>query len=149
LSLPLRDTNRDSEAESLLQESLAIERKLLHGESKEAADALRGLGVVLWREHRYAEAEAVEREALAIRRKLYGSESKDVADAMFRLAQILESEGRVDEAENMLREAAAISRKRARKSPDLQLAQTLEALAGLLQHKGDLPAAEAAARESV
>ena len=112
------DPARLDEAEALLRQAIAMQRKLRGEDSVQEANSLCGLGDVL--RHRahlsksgefysgLAEAETACRECLAIRRKRLGNDSREVASALDRLNVVLENEGKLAEAEGAIREALAI-----------------------------------------
>ena len=106
-----RDLGDYPKAEAMLQQALAI-RKKLHGEkSLPVASVLDQLGQVLHRMGKSGEAEADYRQALAIREELAGHESLDVASSLTHLGSLLRNVNKRDEAEAKLREGLALRRR--------------------------------------
>jgi TPR repeat protein len=126
-----------AESESLIQQSLAMRRKLLGNGHSDVAWSLQGLCEVLLQEGRHAEAEPLAREALTIRKKLYGEEHPDVARSLYYLARTLEAQGKLAEAVPFYRESLAIRLKLlGSEHPDT--AQALDSLGTALLDQGKL-----------
>jgi tetratricopeptide (TPR) repeat protein len=93
LGLMLRDQGDYDQSEKLLQESLAMKRRLLGEKHPELALALNNLALVLWRKGDLAEAESTYRQALAMQRELLGEAHPDVANTLNNLAFVLYDRG--------------------------------------------------------
>jgi tetratricopeptide (TPR) repeat protein len=100
------------EAESAIDQSVAIFRQRLGNDTSEVAWALNSLNIVLAEEGKLVEAERVIREAIAIRTKLPpGREPLAVGWHYERLAATIMKSGvtnRLPEAEEVLRKAIAV-----------------------------------------
>jgi serine/threonine-protein kinase len=95
LGLMYRDHGDYAQSESLLRESLAMDRRLLGDKHPELAVDLNNLGLVLWRKGDLAAAESTFRQALAMDRELLGDIHPDVATALDNLALVLNDKGDV------------------------------------------------------
>jgi serine/threonine protein kinase/tetratricopeptide (TPR) repeat protein len=133
-------------ARPLLEEALALRRKVHGPESVQVAETLNDLGVLLREKNEPAAAEAMLMQALAMRRKLLGPAHEDVAQTLVELGRLYSDRGFDDRAEPLMREALAIRRKRLGNSHH-ETATSLNELALVLWHEGDLSGAEAAFRE--
>jgi len=131
----------------MLEEALAINRRLLGNEDIEVANCLYELAEVLNITGTLAETEATVRQALAMQRKILGREHQDVASSLIELAEVQAAKGEWAEAEDTAREALAMRKKLlGDRHPDT--AFSLFYLSETLLHRGKLAEAEAAAHES-
>ncbi len=92
----------------LLEETLAIERRLFGPEHERLSRTLINLGVKHMGERNYELAESLLKEALAIRRRVYGNEHPATAIALFNLGSYYHNRQRWAEAEAAMREALTI-----------------------------------------
>jgi tetratricopeptide (TPR) repeat protein len=99
------------EARPLLEEVLAVQRRVLGAGHPDTAYAYGDLAYNLNRRGRYAEAEAASRTALAIRRRVLGEEHPDTASSYEDVANDQEDQGKHAEAEAGHRKALDIRRR--------------------------------------
>lgn len=111
LGLMLRDDGFYGQSEKLLEESLAMERRLLGDKHPDLALALNNLAQVQQLEGDLGAADATFRRALAMQRELLGSTHRDVANTLNNLAFVLSDEGDVHGALQAEGEALNIYRK--------------------------------------
>ena len=104
----LRNRGRRREAVPLLEEAVALQRRLAPG-SLELADALSELGRVRYNLGDYDAAEAVHQESLAVRRGLT-EQPAALAEGLSAMGSIAASRGRSEEAVAYHREALDIAR---------------------------------------
>jgi eukaryotic-like serine/threonine-protein kinase len=135
------------QAVPLLDEALAIRRKLLGPDHLEVAATLNALGNVLLDKGDFRAAEAVYREALAIRKKRLSPRAIELGESLNNLAGILDHRGSYDEAESLYRQSLDI--KRAAGGDTQNVANTLGNLAVMRHRKGDLDGTEALFREAL
>jgi serine/threonine-protein kinase len=95
-------------AESLMRESLAIERPILGERHPGIAAALNNLASTLQYQGRYDEAEAAYGEAIGIARETLGADHSQLGGFLENLATLLADGGRHAEAEPRYREAVRI-----------------------------------------
>jgi tetratricopeptide (TPR) repeat protein len=100
-----------AEAEGVLDESLAIRRRVFGPEHPTVAATLNHLGAVYRRQRRLEESEKLTREGLAIRVRLFGHEHLEVADSLRNLAIVLVDRGQRADGEAAAREMLAIRRR--------------------------------------
>jgi serine/threonine protein kinase len=100
----------DSNAQSLLERALDIQRRVLGSEHLETLESAASVGKVLRYRGRYPEAENLERQTLAIERRLLGPQHPNTLTSISDLANTLFSEGRYPEAEKLQRETLQIRR---------------------------------------
>ncbi len=94
------------EAERLVQEAVAVHRRIFTGPHRDRLAGLTALARVASARGRQGEAEAAQREGLALARHLYGDSSTAVAMAVANLAGYVQRQGRLDEAAILHDEAA-------------------------------------------
>jgi serine/threonine-protein kinase len=111
LGLLLRDHGDYDQSEKLLQESLAMERRLVGDRHPDVAEALNNLGVVQYRKGNLAEAESTYRQALALQRELLGDVHPGVALTLTNLAYVIYDTGDVEGALQVLGKSLEIYRK--------------------------------------
>ncbi|PWU08164.1 MAG: hypothetical protein C5B50_30165 [Verrucomicrobia bacterium] len=139
---------RDPEARLVLEEALAINRKLRGNEDIEVANCLSELIDVVFQTGTRAETEAMVRQLLAMQKKLLGPDHKDLARSLEMLARLQATKGEMAEAELTQREALATYRKvLGERHPDTL--NSFYNLAGILLRRGKLAEAEAVAREAL
>jgi tetratricopeptide (TPR) repeat protein len=109
LSLLLQDTNRLTEAETLMRCALLIDEKSYGAEHPRVAIELNNLSMLLKDTNRQAEAEPLMRRALAIDELSYGAVHPNVARDFNNLAVLLHATNRLAEAERLIRQALAIN----------------------------------------
>jgi tetratricopeptide (TPR) repeat protein len=104
----LAATGHYKEAQPLLEDVLAIRRKVLGEEHPQTANTHNNLAVSIDQQGRYKEAEQGFRKALAIRRKVLGNEHPDTAQSYNSLAANLCDQGRNGEAQELFQTALAL-----------------------------------------
>jgi serine/threonine protein kinase len=138
--------DRLTEARTVIEEALAINRRLLGEENIEVASCLSEVVNLLDDLGTRAETEEMARQALAIQRKILGPEHRDVALSLQSLAWALAEKGELVEAEDTMCKSLAMQRKLSGdRDPDV--AWALVDLSWMLLQRGKLVEAEAAARE--
>ena len=130
----------------LLEEALAVGRRVLGPEHEQLAQSLNDLGVLLDAKGDYAAAAPMLEQALGMRRKLLGNEHKDVAVTLVELGRVYSDQGFDGRAEPLFRESLAI-RKKVLGEEDHETAVSQADLATLLLHRGDLAGAESFFRQ--
>jgi eukaryotic-like serine/threonine-protein kinase len=144
----LRGQSKLAEAERVLREALAKQRKMVGSEHLEVATSLVGLSYLLRERGKLPEAETTAREALTIRKKLLGKQHSEVAQSLHVLAWNLYLQNKHTEAEALSREELAMSRKLLG-NDDPNVAWALRDLTSFLRDQGKLPEAETTIRESL
>jgi serine/threonine protein kinase len=132
----------------LLEQALAIGRRVFGSEHVRVAQGLNDLGVLQREMGNPAAAEPLLVESLRVRRRLLGNEAKDVAVTLVELARVLKDQGREAESEAPTREALAI-RKKIFGDEHRETATSKNELGLLLGERGDLAGAEPLFRENV
>ena len=97
-------------AKPLLEEALALSRRVHGPEHERVAQGLHDLGVLRRQTGNLTAAGPLLEDALAMRRRLLGAEHKDVADTLEALADLYGTRGE-GPLESVIREALAIRRK--------------------------------------
>ena len=133
-------------AESLVQRSVDLTRKLHGAKSPATADGLTALGSILMERGEYDRAESVLTEALAIRRP--AGDDTLTASTLGVLARVLAHKGDYDRAETLEREALAVDR-RVHGNDHLDVATDLNNLGVTLWRAEKLPAADSAIRAAL
>jgi serine/threonine-protein kinase len=136
--------DKDAEAEPLLRQALAIDRRI---GAESGSETRNYLALVLERKGEYPEAAQLLREAEEIGRRRFGADSPDYAISLHNLGSVLIDLGDWNGAESKLREALAIRRKVLGDNHPM-LEYSLNNLAFVLREKGDWAAAEPFAREN-
>jgi len=98
-------------AQSLFEQALDIQRRVLGPENRDTLSSMYRLSWVLNKQGHYAEAEKLQSETLNIQRRVLGNEAPDALASMNNLAAELFSLGRFAESEKMDRETIAIRRR--------------------------------------
>ncbi len=149
LGWALAQKGKSPEAEAVLREGLAIQKRLQDHHDTIPSDQfdditselLNVLGGVLQIEGKLSEAEAVYRESLAVQTKLYGDESQAVAATLIDLSIVLNREGKLPEGEEMERKALVLDQKLLGKEHP-GVANALANLGATLADEGKLSEAE-------
>jgi len=102
---------RDEEAERLLHEVVTGYRNLEGANSRDEANALSVLSLVVQERGRYAEAEQYSRQAVAIYRKI-GPDAPGTLTAMSNLSLLLQQDGKFADAESLEREVLEVQRRK-------------------------------------
>jgi CHAT domain-containing protein/tetratricopeptide (TPR) repeat protein len=102
---------RARDAQPLLEQLLAIRKKVLGEEHPDTAQSYNMLARSLLLQGKFVEAEASYRKALAIRQKLLGEEHPDTAQSYDGVASSLHLQSKFPEAQEDYRKALAIRRK--------------------------------------
>jgi tetratricopeptide (TPR) repeat protein len=139
---------RYREAHSLLEQVVAILRKMLGEEHPETAKIYNNLASNLDAQGKHKEAEEGYRKALAIQRKVLGEEHPDTAASYNNLAFNLNAQGKYQEAEEGFRKALAICRKLLGEE-DPHTAMSYNNVAGNLNDQGKYPEAEEGFRKAL
>jgi non-specific serine/threonine protein kinase/serine/threonine-protein kinase len=105
LAIILSEENRLPEAESLLQQTLDIQRRVLGPEHPETLKSMDSLATLMSGEGRYSDAAKLERETLDIQRRVLAPDNPDAAVVEYNLACFLAHLGQKDEALTLLRHA--------------------------------------------
>ncbi len=136
-----------AEARRLLEESLAVRRRLHPELDANVAATLQKLSEIVALGGDYARAEALGREALALRRRLSaGRDDAGVAESVLRLGRVLSQKGAHAAAEANFREALTLAR---RLDDRRTLAMALDRYAILLLERDRAVEAEALLREAL
>jgi non-specific serine/threonine protein kinase/serine/threonine-protein kinase len=137
-----------SRAQSLLQGSVDIRRRVLGPENPDTLRSMNDLARTLDHEGQYAEAESLVRQTLDIERRVLGPEHPDTVWSISNLGISLTREGRFAEAENLLREALE-TRRRVLGSAHPQTLTSMSNLAAVLSDEGKQGEAEKLLRETL
>jgi tetratricopeptide (TPR) repeat protein len=111
LGLLLRTKGDYEQSEKLLQESLAMYRRLLGDRHPYVGTALNNLALVQHRKGDLAEAESTYRQALALQRELLGPVHPNVANTLTNLAYVIYDKGDSQGALQVLGQSLEIYRK--------------------------------------
>jgi len=141
LGVTFRDLGRYSEAQPLLEQALAIRRRLLGSAHPAVAESLMDLGELLNQTTDLTRAESLFREAVAIERSTFGADGLETAEALNGLGSVLRKQGDYAQAEAVNREALGI-RQRRLPADHAKVAQSLRMLGAVLHDRGDYKAAE-------
>ena len=128
-------------AQSLLQRSADIRRRVLGPENLETLRSLDDLGWILNQQGHAAEAEKLQRETVATRRRVFGEDNLDTLKSMSNLAWTLDREGNYAEAEKLERKVLE-TRRRLGKTEERDTLAAINNLAATLGHKGQYAEAE-------
>jgi HlyD family type I secretion membrane fusion protein len=109
LALLLMATNRQVEAEAILQRALAMAEEVHGAEHQRVATRLNNMAQVLLKTGRLAEAEPLLRRALAINEKVHGPHHPSIATNLSNLTSLLHATNRSSEAEPLMHRALAIN----------------------------------------
>jgi len=148
LARSLSALGRLAEAQPLLQEALASERRRFGPEHMYVAQSLNELGMLARLRGRPADAEALQREALGLFRKLLGDEHSYTGRAWLGLGDALLDEAAVDGAEAAYRQSLAVFRKQLPAGHDLIATASLGLGRALVAQRG-YEQAEPLLRESL
>ena len=100
-----------AEAVPLIQQALAIRRRILGDDHPDTAISLNNLALLYSAQGRYGEAESLYKQALAIVRRVLGEDHPNTAISLSSLALLYQSQGRYGEAEPLHQQALAIVRR--------------------------------------
>jgi serine/threonine protein kinase/tetratricopeptide (TPR) repeat protein len=128
-------------AQPLLEQALALGRRVAGPEHPRVAQSLNDLGVLLRERGNYRAAASTLEEALAMRRRLLGDEHKDVAVTLVELGRVYVDRAQDERAEPLFRTALAIRRK-VLGEEHRNTATSLSDLGLLLFRRGELREAE-------
>ncbi len=144
----LLDRTRYADAAPLLEESLAVRRRLFGPSHPLVARSLLRIGTVAHTRRDYAAAERIVGEALDLTRAACGEDHPETARATLHLAIMRFSTGDLESAESLLLRALAVFRS-ALGPRHAESASALTSLAKVLHARGDLAEAESAFREAL
>ena len=88
-----------AQAEGILRESLAIDRRVLGNDNEDMPISINNLATILVDEGKCSDAIPLHEESLALRHRFYGEPSAEVATALGNYARALDCAGRYAEAE--------------------------------------------------
>ena len=141
-------TARAPEGLPLLEQAVAILRRVYGANHPAVVNGLIGLSDAQGGKPDYAAAEKTLREALPIARALYGQQHPNIANILSRLGTVLVYQRRLEEAEPLAREALAMRiALLGEQHPDVQLQRT--ELARLLQTQGRYDQADTLYRQAL
>jgi serine/threonine-protein kinase len=135
LALLRRDQGRFEDAETLLQESLAIRRHEFGDDHLETALVRANLAEVAFRDGRIPEAQSAMQRVLAVRSRQRGEDHPDVAMCLYNLGRYRESAGDLEGALELHERALAL-RRRALRPAHPDLSRSLVAAARLHLQRG-------------
>jgi serine/threonine protein kinase/Tfp pilus assembly protein PilF len=139
---------RLADAEPMLRQALAMERKDLSPNDPELAEVLSSLGLILEYQNKLNEAEPLFREALAIDRGVPPPGSPNLARSLNNMADLFVNQGKPADAEPLFREGLALQRSTLPKGhPDIAI--ILRNLAVVEEKQGRLQDAEGMLREAL
>jgi eukaryotic-like serine/threonine-protein kinase len=141
-SLGLHDAARP-----LVEEGLALRRRLLPADDPELIESIARLSVVATEQGKFGEAEALTREALAASVRRFGAGSAEASQRTTRLAVLLHNRGRLDESIEVQKRALAIAD--ALGPPDESYLTGLNNLGSLYLDSGRLKEAEPVIRRTL
>lgn len=137
-----------AKAQPLLENALAINRRLFGNEHQEVAASLNLLGMLFMEKGDYARAEPMFTDALAINRGQLGNKDLRVAANLNNLGVLALHKGAYQRAASYYREALAIRREQlGHNHPDV--AKTMNNLSGALREMGELAEAAQLSREAI
>ena len=136
------------EADRLLTEALALQRRTFGRNSAEAATTLAALADLKSFTGKYDEGQPLIEEALRIRRRLYGELSPEVATSLGDLGVNVGERGDMRQAEAYLRQSLTLLRK-LHPEPHPELDEAINNLAWALEGLDRFKEAEALHRESL
>jgi len=135
-------------AEALLEEALAVRRRLLGERDPQVAETLNALGLLKLEAGDYLEAEQLSASALEIRQTLLGDEHVDTLETRSNLGLVYQAQARYDQAISTLRQVLEIRlRLFGHEAPSVAVSRNN--LAGALYGQGDYAGAEALLREAL
>lgn len=138
-----------ADSEKFCRESIEIFRRIGAGESKEVANNLILLGLLLADKGQLEEAGQTYAESLDIFRKLDLMGTQDAIGVLNNLGHLSNQRGDYDQAERYYKEAVATGRKLPDSFSQTSLATTLQNLGAVYKQKGDYAAAEPLIREAI
>jgi tetratricopeptide (TPR) repeat protein len=100
-----------AEAEPLLEEALAMTKRLFPYDHPHVALTLNNLSFLYKAQGRLDTAESLYEEALAMRQRLFPNDHPDVATSLNNLAGLYKSQGRLAATEPLLEEALAMTKR--------------------------------------
>ena len=137
-------------ARPLLEEALAVRRRLHRGDHADVAASLYHLAYLRRNQSDFAGAEPLYRESLAMRRRLLADAHPDLITSINGLAYALRGRGEHAAAEALYREAIAMGRRAgADSAARAELTVSLTGLGATLYGRGDYVAAESQFREAL
>jgi serine/threonine-protein kinase len=143
-----RSLGLNERARGLLEQSLALRRRIHGAEHPEVAESLEALGVLAQARGELDQAEALHRQALAMRRKLLGPDDPATAESLNSLGAALLLKAQYAEAEPLFRESLALNRRRFGNDHE-EVATNLGNLGLLAKQRGRYAEAEALDREAL
>ncbi len=136
------------QSESMLQQSVDINKAQFDDSNPLLAEALMQLAWLYKERSEFSKAEALSRESLALRRQYHPDDLIALAAGLNNLGTILEDFGKQDEAEPLYREALAI-RQAALPEIHADIAVSLNNLAGLVRANKQFAEAEVLYEQSL
>ena len=148
LGVLLRERGDLPAAARMLEEALAMRRRLLGREHRDVAASLVDLARVYNHQGRNDRAEPLLRESLQIRRKVLGEEHVDTSQSLNDMALLLWEKGELKNAAAMFRQSLAIDRK-LYGDEHAHVASALNNLALVTEDMGDMATAESLYRQAL
>jgi tetratricopeptide (TPR) repeat protein len=140
-----RHMGRFAEAEALLQEAVAVNRKALGEHHPSFATTVTSLADVQLAMGKFSTAESLYRQAIETTRQALGEKSPTFADRLVGLATLHTTTGSYEAALSLLREAQGIEKAASGENAP----STLNALADLLRRMGEYAEAERLLQQAV
>jgi tetratricopeptide (TPR) repeat protein len=107
----LREHAQYSEAESFLQQALAIRERVLGANHPDTAQSLNNLAALYKNQGKYEQAEPLLQQALTIHERVLGANHPDTALSLNNLAALYSDQGKYEQAEPLYQRALAICEK--------------------------------------
>jgi serine/threonine protein kinase len=136
------------QAESLLDRTVDIRRRVLGSKSPDTLRSASALSYVLEQEGHYKDAEKLQRETLEIQTRVLGPEAPDTLSTKYLLGWTLRREGQLAEATKLDRETLD-ARRRVLGRENLDTVASMESVAIVLRGERRFPEAESLAREAL
>ena len=144
----LETAGKYSEALTLTQRLVALNKARYGDKSAKYADALEQLARIYYFQSRFTDAEPVYVQVLAIRKKVLGPRHEDVLSAIVRLADVYSKTDRSQKGEALLRQGIA-ERERAVGRDHTSLADAVRTLADIEMALQNYSAAETSIRRAI
>ncbi len=134
-------THIDADVETLYNDALEIQRKILGEGHPRVAISLHNLALLYRQQGRYSQAQDRLMQALSLRERILGPNHPDIAASLNELGSIYRAQGRYIEAEEPLKQALTM-RERTLPSGHHDLATSLNELGWLYRYLGKYDLAE-------
>ncbi|MEM7350816.1 MAG: serine/threonine-protein kinase [Acidobacteriota bacterium] len=144
----LLDQAKLAEAQVLLEQSLAVRRRILGDDDPKVAESLSSLAEVLEQQGEFEAARERSEEVVRLRRRLLGDDDPLIAESLNDLALVLQEMAAYDQAEPLLDEALEIYRRQFGEEHPA-VAMVLGNLGLLLHDRGEYDRAEPMLRRAL